>query len=116
MATYFAVQTPHASQRKTFAQADRVADVMIRKIKSLDVRLLAVRSLGDTGFVFAVVSRHPIARQAVTSLLHREPALAGYRISEETTTIEGPFHWKKEGRSSLERPSQDYPETAIREG
>ncbi|MEO5561652.1 MAG: hypothetical protein ABIR10_18440 [Dokdonella sp.] len=103
MAHYFALQSPQPIRRRTFAQADRLADSMCKKLIDVDVRLIAVRSFGQDGFIYAVVSRHPLIPQAVVSKLRCDRRFAGYSISEESPSIDGPFRWnnEKEGRSAL---------------
>jgi hypothetical protein len=104
---YFAVQPSHTGPIRSFADADRLADIMLTMLEYLDVRLLAVRNGGEEGFVFGFTTRHTVAPQAVVSVLSTEPEFEGYRISAEEPTVEGPFHWhQKEGRPAHERPSR----------
>jgi hypothetical protein len=92
MTRYFAVQPLSSNDIRSFADADRLAEVMLTKLESLDVRLLAIRKGGTAGFVFGFTARHALVPQAVVSELRSGPEFSGYRISAESASVEGPFH------------------------
>ena len=106
MIRYFALQSMHQDRIASFADADRLAERMIEKLSAFDVRLLAIRNRGVSGFVFGYTSRLDLAPQSVVSKLRNEPEFAGYRISEEEPKVEGPFDAKKaKAAVAHQRPS-----------
>jgi len=96
MATYFALKSFDNRQR-TFDQADRMAISMLKRIRNLNARILAVRSLGAEGFVFSVPGKN-VPPGEVVSQLRKDRGLTQFQISDEATSVNGPFAWKNEGR------------------
>jgi len=101
MATYFTIKS-FDGRNRSFDQADRLAVSMIRRVKALNARVVAVRSLGGDGFVYSVPGRH-IPFGAVVSKLRRDPAMTPFQISDEAASVEGPFEWEQRGSAVLEQ-------------
>ncbi len=98
MATYFALTSSNRRIR-SLVQADRLALSMIRRIEALNARVVAVKGLGDEGFVFSLHGRN-LRTGAVVSALRQDPGMTPFRISEEAVSVEGPLLWKKSDASS----------------
>jgi len=94
MIQYFTVELPTAG---SFADADRVADVMRVAIARHDVRLLPVRKLADTTFLFAYSARRAVKPQAIVTDLRKHPGFANCRIGDEQSSA---------GIDAIARPSK----------
>lgn len=93
MPRYFAVKPSNQDAARTFADADQLADAMHASLRSLDVRVVAVRPRDSTGFVFAISARSPIEDNTVVARLREHPAFDAFRISRESEQVDGPFVW-----------------------
>jgi hypothetical protein len=102
MAKYFALKS-FDGRNRSFDQADRMALSMIKRIRALNARIVAVRSLGTEGFVFSVPGKR-VPLGAVVTQLRSDPGLTQFQISDEATSVEGPFEWKKKAALGIERP------------
>lgn len=99
MATYFALKSFDGRSR-SFDQADRMALSLIKRIRALNARIVAVRNLGKDGFVFSVPGPR-VLPGAVVRQLRNDPGLTQFQISDEARSVEGPFEWKKKAARGI---------------
>jgi hypothetical protein len=71
--------------------ADALAETMNDAAANLGVRIVAVKPRRPGAFVYAISGRHKHSTNAIVDRLRRDGRLAGYELSAEKETSDGPF-------------------------